>query len=307
MLVTVMRCMESLPFPLSRLSSFWSRQKAGRTRRCLTAILVVGLSVAVAKGQTLRENAEQARTILREGVEASDPVVRVEAITAAGMIGSHELVLTRLEDYLHDKNIKVRIAAVQALADLASPHSIEPLRDVLENDKVPEVAFAAAKALGKLQDPAGIKALMEVYEGKRKSSSGMIQQRKRQTTNQFHSFSSGTLFVVSKGIGYVPVPYAGEGFAALTELLREKGLSDRARVVLILGQSKNPDSTDLLRNALHDKEWSVRASAAQMIAQGARVELRDDLPPLFSDQNQKVRFRVAGAFLHLALIQYPQK
>lgn len=271
-----------------------------------TVILFVWLG-GPAGGQTLRENAEQARSILKAGVEAGDPHVRVEAINAVGMIGTHELVLSRLEDFLHDKNIPVRIAAVQALADLASPHSIEPLRDVLQNDRVPEVAFTAAKALGKLQDPAGIKALMEVYEGKRKTSSGMITQRKRQTTDQFHSITSGTLFVISKGIGYVPVPYAGEGFAALTELLRDKGLSDRARAVLILGQSINPDSTELLRNALQDKEWSVRASAAQMIAQGARVELRDDLLPLFRDNNQKVRFRAAGAFLHLALIQYPQR
>lgn len=51
----------------------------------------------------------------------------------------------------------------------------------------------------------------------------------------------------------------------------------------------------------------MRASAAQMITQSARVELRDDLVPLFSDKNWKVRFRAAGAFLHLALIQYPQK
>ena len=78
-------------------------------------------------------------------------------------------------------------------------------------------------------------------------------------------------------------------------------------MVLILGQSKDAEVTKLLRDALHDSDWSVRAAAVQMIAHSARVELRDDLLPLFNDKNQKVQFRAAGAFLHLALIQYPQK
>jgi HEAT repeat protein len=240
-------------------------------------------------------------------VEASDPLVRIDAINAVGMIGDYELVLSRLEQLLHDKNIRVRLAAVHALANLASPHSIEPLRHVLEDGKVPEVGFAAAKALEKLHDPAGTKALMEIYEGERKSSSSMIQKRKRQTTEQFYSVPSGLMFVVSRGVGYVPVPGVGEGFSAFTELIRDKGLSDRAGVILIVGQSKDPETTDLLRSALQDKDWSVRAAAAQMIAHTARVELRDDLLPLFSDKNRKVHFRAAGAFLHLALIQHPQR
>jgi HEAT repeat protein len=260
-----------------------------------------------AGGQALRDNAEQARSILRAGVEANDPLVRIEAINAVGMIGDHELVLTRLEQFLHDNDIRVRLAAVHALTDLASPHSIEPLRHVLEDEKVPEVVFAAAKALERLHDPAGTKALMEIYEGERKSSSNMIQQRKRQTTNQFHSVPSGLMFVVSRGVGYVPVPGVGEGFSAFCELIRDKGLSDRAGIILIVGQSKDAETTDLLRSALQDKDWSVRAAAVQMIAHTARVELRDDLLPLFSDKNRKVQFRAAGAFLHLALIQYPQR
>jgi len=272
-----------------------------------TLILSVCFGASHAGAQALRENAEQARSILNAGVENNDPLVRVEAINAIGMIGEHELVLTRLEQLLQDKDIRVRLAAVHALADLASPHSVEPLRQVLEDENVPEVVFATAKALEKLHDPAGTKALMEIYEGKRKSSSNMIQKRKRQTTDQFHSVPSGLMYMVSLGVGYVPVRGVGEGFAAFAELVRDKGLSDRAGVILIVGQSKDAETTDLLRNALQDKDWSVRAAAAQMIALTARVELRDDLLPLFSDKNRKVQFRAAGAFLHLALIQYPQQ
>jgi HEAT repeat protein len=275
--------------------------------RLAVLMLAVIMAPSALSGQAVLQNANQARSILREGLEASDPLVRVEAITATSMIGYHELVLARLEHCLKEKDVRVRLAAVHAFVDLASPQGIEPLRSVLQNDKVPEVAFAAAQALQKLNDPAGAKALMEVYEGKRKSTSGMIEQKERETTNQFHSFYSSLMFITSKGIGYVPVPGVGEGFTALEALTHDKGVSDRARVVLILGGSNSTETLDWLRGALQDKDWSVRAAAAQMIAHGAHVELRDNLVPLFSDKNRKVRFRAAGAFLHVALIQYPQK
>jgi len=260
-----------------------------------------------ANAQSLRENAEHARSILREGLDARDSVVRIEAIAATSMIGNHELVLARLESLLLNGDIQVRLAVIHALADLASPASIEPLRNVLQNDKVPEVVFAAAQALEKLHDPDGTKALVEVFEGKRKSSSNMIQKQERQTAAQFHSFPSAMMFLFSKGSGYIPVPGVGEGYSALTMLLHDTGLSDRAVVVLLLSHSNDAGTTELLCKALVDKDWSVRASAAQVIAQTARVGMRDDLLPLFDDKNRKVRYRAAGAFLRLAWIQYPQQ
>ncbi len=61
-------------------------------------------------------------------------------------------------------------------------------------------------------------------------------------------------------------------------------------------------TTSLLKNALGDSDWSVRASAAQLIAYGARTELAPEFVPLFADKDQKVRFRAAGAYLHLASV-----
>jgi len=274
--------------------------------RCgLLAALSLGPCLAVSRAATPaeRDHADEARALLKEGMEAKDSAVRIEAITAASMVGNHEQVLAPLEGFLRDKSVDVRLAAIHALADLGSPQSVKPLQQVLHDDKVPEVAFAAAKALDKLHDPAGTEALLEIYEGKRKSGSSLVEKEKRETTDQFHSIPSAMMFVVSRGIGYVPLPGVGEGFSALTTLLHDKGFSDRAAVILILGQEKTPETAGLLRKALDDKDWSVRAAAAQMIAQGARVELRDGLVPLFNDSNHKVRFRAAGAFLHLAMIK----
>jgi HEAT repeat protein len=82
-------------------------------------------------------------------------------------------------------------------------------------------------------------------------------------------------------------------------LLKDPKVSDRANALLILCRSKNLESQNLLRKALQDDDWSVRAMAAQMIAHTAQTDLLDSLPPLFKDDNHKVRFRAAGAYLHL--------
>jgi len=242
---------------------------------------------------------ERARAILKEGLESKDYKVRIEAVTALGMIGRNEVLLTRLESFLNDKNVDVRLAAVHALADLHSPASEAVLRKALGADQVPEVSFAAAKVLAELHDPAGDAALKEVYEGKRKTSSGRIKKEERSVLDEFHSTPSALMFILGKGIGNVPVPGAGEGFSAITILLKDPGVSDRAKVLFILCRTKSAESLDLLRGALEDKDWSVRAVGAQMISQTAQTELRDALPPLVEDKNQKVRFRAAGAYLHL--------
>lgn len=144
---------------------------------------------------------------------------------------------------------------------------------------------------------------MDVYDRKRKTRSNIIEQKKRNFFDEFHSSQSTLLFIISQGIGYAPVPGAGDGFSAISELLKDPGLSDRAEVLFVLCRTKTVETQELLRTALRDQDWSVRASATQIIAQTAQVELREALPPLFADRNQRVRLRAAGAYLHLSLVE----
>ena len=246
------------------------------------------------------QNLERARAILQDGFESKDYSTRIEAVTAAGMVGRKEAMVSRLEQFLDDKNADVRLAALAALADLHDPQTENPLVKVLRDDKTPEVSFAAAKILGASGDPAGITALNEVFRGTRKTRSNELKTRERHFVEQFHSAPSAVLFIVGEGIGYVPDPGAGEGFSAISALLRDSKLSDRASALLILARKPTPESQDLLRTGLHDEDWSVRATAAQMIAHTAQSGLQDSLPLLFDDKSEKVRFRAAGAYLHLA-------
>lgn len=270
-------------------------------KRLYLAFCLISITLPVF-GQASEANIEQARSVLREGVNNNDPLVKVQAIQSAGLIGQNETLRKRLETMLDDSNVDVRVAAINTLTDLKSTASIPALKQRLNEDKAPEVAFAAAKALYALHDPAGKEGLYDVYTKKRKASSDMLHSKTRSVLNNLHSFSSASTFIVSQGIGYVPVPGVGEGFSAVTGLLSDPELSPRAVSLLLLAHEKSDWSSELLKNALADDEWSVRAAAAQMIAYGARADLRDDLVPLFSDKTAKVRFRAAGAYLHLALV-----
>lgn len=249
-------------------------------------------------------NVERARAILREGLESKDYVVRKEAIIAMSMVGRNEILLPRLAEFLRDKNMQVRLAAVRALAEFDSAESKDALHKTMEDERIPEVSFAAAKMLARLKDPdpASFGVLMEVFEGKRRTNSGMLKKEERSFFDEFHSTDSAMTFLVGKGIGYAPVPGAGEGFSAIGALLKDPKVSDRASVLFILGRKENPESQRLLREALGDRDWSVRAVAAQMIAHTVQTDLRDSLLPLFEDKNRKVRFRAAGAYLHLLMV-----
>jgi HEAT repeat protein len=268
--------------------------------RLAVSSLFLSLSIPTL-AQAPAKNVTAARSVIREGADSKDPTVRIQAIQAAGLIGPNDEVLTRLQSFLSDGNVNVRVAAVKALTDLKATSSIPELQRVLQNDQAPEVQFAAAKALYTLNDPAGRTWLLGLYNGTEKATSDMLHSQARKFFGNFHSLESAGTFIVSQGLGYVPVPGAGAGFSAVTDLLTDPNLSARAAALLMLARERDPQIDILLMQALKDPDWSVRASAAQMIAYTARVSLREDLVPLLTDKNDKVRFRAAGAYLHLAL------
>lgn len=248
-----------------------------------------------------------AQNIIEVGLDSKDPTVRVLAIRATGMIAKSESVRKRLEGLLRDKNPSVRITATESLADLDFHQSIPILLNLLKNDPVPEVQFAAAKALYKLKAPDGKETLEDILDQRIKASSSALQKEKRHFLANFYSVHSTTAFLLDQGGGFVPLPGVGMGLGEVAHLMNDASLSPRANVILILGRDKSADIDQLLRDSLHDTDWTVRASAALMIALTARKNLRDDLIPLLSDREQRVRFRAAGAYLHLVGAPAPKE
>lgn len=273
--------------------------KAAHQFRLFLAVSLL-LVCAYMGPQTPSSEMDSARGVLRKAAASKDATVRVQAIEAIGLIGGSNEVRIQLEGFLDDKDVEVRIAAVKALSDHKFNASAPALERVLKTDKVPEVQFVAAKALYTFRDSQGKTWLIDVCDKNKKATSNLIAGQSRKFFSNFHSVESTGGFLVTEGVGYVPVPGVGAGFSAIASLISDPNLSPRAMALMMVGRDNGSQVDNLLREALKDSDWSVRATAVQMIAFTGRSEMREGMVPLFHDKKEKVRFRAAGAYLRLA-------
>ena len=263
--------------------------------------LALFLWVTLASRGTAATDA-QAKELLDRALEARNPETRVLAVVALSLAVSGEAMLSRLEGMLQDKDLEVRLAVVAGLGEQKGKRATEALHKALQ-DETPEVSFAAAKALWSRQDPAGKQALMAVLEGESKTSSGFFTKQKRDALRMMHTPRTTFLYALRQGVGFAPVPGLGEGIASMQGLLTDPGVSGRATAALLLGRDKDKDTLDGLKDALYDKDWSVRAAAVHSLAlrnDPARIK---DIEPLLQDDKEAVRLRAAAGFLRLGEIQ----
>ena len=244
----------------------------------------------------------QCHDILEHALTSHNPDTRMQGVVALSLSSDRNSLLPLLIDMAGDKDVQVRIAVVASLADVKSKSAIEALHNLLK-DPVPEVSFAAAKALWNLNDRAGELALLSVVEGDSKTASGYLTSEMRHAQRMMHTPTTTFLFAVRQGIGFVPVPGLGEGIASMQALLTDPGISGRAAAVLLLGKDKDPALLPALRDALHDKNWTVRAAAVHSMAVRDDPALKKDVAPLLDDDKEGVRLRAAAAYLRLSAIE----
>ena len=257
----------------------------------------------VAIGQTLPPTtAKRCRDMLDQALKTRNPDTRKQAVVALSIGGAREPFLTMLSSMLDDKDWAVRLATVASLSDLKSPTAVNALRKALD-DRTPEVAFAAAKALWGLEDPAGKNALLSVLSGDTRTSAGYFTKETRDAMRMMHTPKPMFILALKTGIGFAPVPGLGEGMSSMQGLLADSGASGRAMAALLLGNDRDPETASVLREALSDKQWSVRTAAIHSLA------LRDDpsmeavFVPLLDDSKEPVRLSAAAAYLRLDMIK----
>ena len=244
--------------------------------------------------------------MLEQALADKNPDTRMQAVVALSLAATREPVLSRLAGMLQDRDVPVRVAAVTGLAELKSDSARAALRKALQ-DEVPEVSFAAAKALYSLHDPAGKQALLAVLAGESKTSSGFLTKQKRDAMRMMHTPRVLFLFAARTGVGFAPVPGLGEGITSMQALLTDPSVSGRASAALLLGKDKSPATLDALKEALIDKDWSVRAASVHALALRNDPAIKPDLEPLLFDAKEAVRLRAAAAYLRLSAIQERQK
>lgn len=244
----------------------------------------------------------QCTQILQRALDAKNPETRVRAVAALSLASGSGPLFDQLRSMLQDKDVGVRQAVVASLADVKSGSATAALKKALE-DPVPEVSFAAAKALWARHDPAGRDALLSILEKESKNSSNFFSSQKRQALRMMHTPRTALMFAAEQGIGFVPFPGVGEGFASMQGILGSTGVPGRASAALLLGADTNPATVEALRDALTDKDAAVRAAAVHSISLRNDPTLKKELEPLLEDDKESVRLRAAAGYLRLSAIE----
>lgn len=121
----------------------------------------------------------------------------------------------------------------------------------------------------------------------------------RDTLRMMHTPKTLFMFALRQGIGFAPVPGLGEGVASMQALLSDPGVSGRAAAALLLRRDKNEETLRALREALSDKDWSVRAAAIHSLALWNDPRLKPDFIGLLDNDNRAVRLRASAGYLRL--------
>ena len=277
------------------------RPRTTLDRNTLNWILILSASAAlVSQGRAATQ--AQCSELLRRGLEDKNPETRKQAVVALSLAASRGPLFTRMEEMLGDKDVEVRLAVVASLAEVKTKSATAALHKALD-DEVPEISFTAAKALWARNDPAGRNALMAVLAGESKTTSGFLSKQKREALRMMHTPRTTFMFAVRQGARLAPVPGVGEGISSMQGILTDSGVPGRASAALLLSTDKGPGVLDALKDALSDKDWSVRAAAVHALSLRNDPALKKDLEPLLQDDKAAVRMRAAAGYLRLSAIQ----
>jgi HEAT repeat protein len=249
---------------------------------------------------------QQCQDILEKALKDKNPDTRKQAAIALSLVGSTEPYPSQLEALLDDKDVEVRLSAISSLSDIKNSQTVPALHKAL-NDEVPEVSFAAARSLWALNDPDGKKALLSILSGETKASSGYFAKQKRDALRMMHTPKTMFLFAVKQGASFAPVPGLGEGVSSMQALLSDPSVSGRATAALLLEKDKDPQTLAALKEALQDKDWSVRAASVHALVLRDDPEFQTDIIPLLDDKIEAVRLRAAAGYLRLETIKNTPK
>lgn len=274
----------------------------------LWPVLGPGVAMCQTTGATAvpASTSQQCRDILDKALKDKNPDTRKQAAIALSLAGSTEPFPSELEALLDDDDVQVRVATISSLAEIKNSRTIPALHKAL-NDEVPEVSFAAAQSLWALKDPDGKKALLSILSGETKASSSYFAKQKRDALRMMHTPKTLFLFVVKQGAGLAPIPGLGEGVSSMQALLSDPSVSGRATAALLLEKEKDPETLAALKDALEDKDWSVRAAGVHALVLRNDPAYETDILPLLDDKTEAVRLRAAAGYLRLESIKNAPK
>jgi HEAT repeat protein len=239
---------------------------------------------------------------LDRGLHDNNPAKRVQAVTAMGIMRPHPKSVAMVESAFDDKDYSVRQAACTVLGQMKSRESIPKLREAL-NDPAPEVVFAAAKALYDMGDPTGRNVLIAVLLGDQADSSNFFKSSLHDMRAKMHDTKGMMLIGVKEGAGVFLGP-AGAGIGVAEGLMKDANASGKTVVAALLANDKNPEAIKAIREALGDKNWTVRAAASRALALAGSTQDFDKIAGLLDDKKEEVQYSAAAALIRLKQSPY---
>jgi HEAT repeat protein len=237
--------------------------------------------------------------ILTSGATDHNSLRRAEAIAALGTMAPSPGVLHLVENALDDKDSSIRQLAAMNLGQMRARHSIPRLKKAL-NDPSPEVSFAAAKSLWNMGDHSGRDVFIRILSGeKSSSSSGVIKDEVEATKRKFDDKRKLAIIGATEAASSLFGP-AGWGIKIMEEVTRDRSASARAMSAILLSHDTSLDGLRELQDALSDKNWIVRAAAAQALGASRHRDQIQYLRPLLDDDKPAVRFMAAASILRLS-------
>ena len=264
-----------------------------RISRILLAALVCS-SVAIPSYAV--SGKKKAWTMFELAAKSSSATQRTLGMRALGLLRGNAHARELAEGGLADDRPEVRAAAATALGQMHAMEAVPKLQKML-GDKRMAVVMAAARSLHELKDDATANAIyLDVLTGERKGD-GLVTEE----MDTLHNPKELAMIGVEAGIGYIP--FAGIGWDAWRYTHKKNPHPARAVAATLLAHDPDPKTGKaLVKAALNDKDWIVRAAAVEAIAQRGDPSLEQPIEPSLFDNNAHVRFTAAAAIIRLSAL-----
>jgi HEAT repeat protein len=231
--------------------------------------------------------------LFESAAQSKSATQRALGIRALGLLRDNAHARKLAEGALEDDRPEVRTAGAVALGQMHAIDSIPKLQKLLNDDRM-SVVMAAAHSLRDLKDSASAYSVYyDILTGERKGDGLVAQQM-----DTLHNPKELAMIGLEQGIGYVP--FAGIGWDAWRYTHKKDPHPARAVAASLLARDPDPKSGEaLVKAALNDKDWIVRAAALEAIAERGDSSLEDKIELSLYDVNSHVRFTAAATVIRL--------
>jgi HEAT repeat protein len=261
--------------------------------KCFLLGLMLALSSLVLGEPSAPQLRKHAWAVLETGLTHKAAEHRVEAVKALSLVTGDKAATKAAVHALSDENSDVRAAAATTLGQLHAVSAIPDLKEAL-SDKETSVVLAASQALFQLRDSSAYDVYYAILMGDRKASDGMIQSQ----LDRLKDPKKLALLGFEQGVGFVP--YGGIGVQAY-RFAKSDHSQPRAAAARFLALDPDPMSRNaLVQIALTDDSTAVRQAALDALAERGDATCVRRLERNLTDSKFAVRYRTAGAMVHLS-------